>query len=153
VSFARAVAHVLAVEGGYVDNPADPGGATAYGISQRAYPNLDIRSVTPAQAAQIYNDDYWAPLEGDLLPDAVSFVLLDFAVNSGVRTAVEALQRAIGVTVDGKVGPETIAASRKPGTVTMLSVERLLYLTKLAGWPTFGRGWAKRVIDTALEAM
>lgn len=155
MSFARAVTHLLAEEGGYTNNPADPGGETAYGISKRAFPNLDISKLTEQQAIEIYSEKYWDPIHGDSLPDAVGFALLDFAVNSGVGEAIKALQRAIAVTVDGAMGPVTIAAvSRDPRAVVVgLSAERLLLLTKLQTWPVFGHGWAKRVIDTAIEAL
>lgn len=133
----------------------DPGGETKYGISKRAYPNVDIKALTQDEAAQIYSRDYWEPLHGDSLPDAVSFAMFDFAVNSGVGEAIRALQRALGLTVDGVLGPQTIAAAnRNPqAVVTGLSTERVLLLAKLQTWPTFGKGWTKRIIDTAIESV
>lgn len=153
MNFARAVAHVLKMEGGLIDHPSDPGGLTNYGISQRAYPQLDIRNLTQAQAAQIYHDDYWQKIKGDELPDEVAFVLLDYAVNSGVGGAIRGLQRAIGVTVDGAMGPETLRLSRiAVAVVPALATERIVALTKLPVWETFGKGWTSRVIQTAIEA-
>lgn len=153
MSFARAVSHVLKMEGGLVDNPSDPGGLTNYGISLRAYPHLDIRNLTQAQAAQIYHDDYWEKIHGDELPDEVSFALLDYAVNSGVGGAIRGLQRAIGAQVDGTMGADTIRLSRVAvAVVPALSTERILTLMKLPVWDAFGKGWTHRVIQTAIEA-
>src|SRR6202012_1283339 len=114
VSFARAGANVIKTEGCNVNNPLDPGGETAFGISKRAYPNLDIKNLTQQEATEIYSRDYWDPIRGDELPDSVSFALLDFAVNSGVATSIRCLQRAVNVSVDGVLGPQTIAACRNP---------------------------------------
>lgn len=155
MSFARAITHLLQVEGGYTNNPKDPGEETNRGISKRAYPNVDIRALTEQETVLLYSRDYWEPLHGDSLPDAVSFALLDFAVNSGVGEAIRALQRTLYLSVDGVMGPQTIAAAnRNPqAVVTGLSAERMLLLTKLEQWPTFGKGWTRRVIDTAIEAV
>lgn len=141
------------MEGGLVDNSQDPGGLTQWGISQRAYPHLDIRNLTQAQAAGIYHDDYWQKIHGDDLPDEVAFALLDYAVNSGVGGAIRGLQRAIGAQVDGAMGAETLRLSRIPvAVVPALSTERILMLMKLPIWGSFGKGWTHRVIQTAIEA-
>jgi lysozyme family protein len=153
MTFARAVAHVLKMEGGLVDNPTDPGGLTQYGISQRAYPQLDIRNLTQAQAAELYHSDYWEKIHGDELPDEVSFALLDYAVNSGVGGAIRGLQRAIGAQVDGTMGSQTLRLARVPtAVVPALSTERILMLAKLPTFEYFGKGWLARVISTAIEA-
>jgi lysozyme family protein len=153
MSFERAIANVLKNEGGLVENPSDPGGLTNFGISQRAYPNLDIRNLTIGQATQIYRTDYWGKIRGDELWEPLAFVLLDFAANSGVSEATKALQRALKVPVDGVMGPQTTsAAAGRSGIMTSVSVERIFFLTGLPAWRTFGRGWATRVINTAVEA-
>lgn len=152
MSFERAVANVLKNEGGFSDNPSDPGGMTRYGISQRAYPSLDIRNLTVEQATAIYQKDYWTAIHGDELPAAVSFALMDWAVNSGVQASIQGLQRALGLRVDGIMGPMTVAACSYPGVVTALSAERIYTLTGIKSWTTFGKGWTTRVINTAIEA-
>lgn len=163
MSFAKAVAHALKIEGGYVDNPLDPGGRTNRGITQHyldvariAHPDIalpaDVKDITDDIAAQLYHVNEWEWIQGDALPDAVAFVMFDFAVNSGPDEAIRCLQRATKIFIDGKLGPQTLAAAKKPGTVAALSVERLLYLAKLKAYPTFGHGWFMRVIDTALGA-
>jgi lysozyme family protein len=152
MSFERAVANVLKHEGGFSDNPNDAGGMTRYGISQHAYPKLDIKTLTLEQATGIYRTDYWAAIQGDELPAAVGFALLDWAVNSGVTASIQGLQRALKLPADGLMGPQTIAACSHPGVVTLLSVERIYTLTGLKAWTIFGKGWAARVIDTAVDA-
>lgn len=153
MSFERAVANVLKNEGGLIENPSDPGGLTNFGISQRAYPSLDIRNLTVEQATQIYRTDYWDKIRGDELWEPLAFVLLDFAANSGVSEATKALQRVLKVPVDGVMGPQTTrAAAGRSGIMTAVSVERIFFLTGLSAWHAFGRGWATRVINTAVEA-
>jgi len=154
-AFRKAVEIVLRHEGGLVDHPADPGGLTNFGISQRAYPGLDIRNLTREQAAAIYHRDYWLPVKGDELPPEVATVLFDMAVNMGVSRAVRLLQRSLNVPQDGLLGPRTIAACRDGGKrdlVANLTAERLLAYTGMRGFDTFGRGWTRRSILTALEA-
>jgi len=87
MSWAQALTFVLDREGGYVNNPADPGGETNYGISKRAYPNLDIRGMTPELAGTIYKNDYWMPAGCDALPPAMALIVFDTAVNCGVSRA------------------------------------------------------------------
>lgn len=98
--FAKALAFTLQREGGYVNDPDDPGGETNYGLSRRAYPDLDIRNLTLEQAALIYRRDYWeAPgfnRVADVSP-ALAERLFDLGVNCGTATAAKMLQRAINV--------------------------------------------------------
>lgn len=97
-------------EGGYVNDPADPGGETKFGISKRSYPALDIPNLTEDTAREIYFVDFWQPAGCDGMPQVVAEVVFDFAVTSSVRRSVRALQQAAGVTIDGDVGPKTLAA-------------------------------------------
>ena len=137
---------VFGFEGGYSDDPADPGGETRWGISKRAYPNVNIKALTREQAADIYARDYAKPFLG--LHPALGFQLFDFSVNAGVDKAVRALQIVLGVTVDGKLGPMTRAAVKDPVNVAIqLLAERLEFYTDIQGWARFGRGWAKRVAE------
>ena len=110
-SFEFAFAKVVSVEGGYVDDPKDPGGATKFGISQRSYPNVDIKNLTLDQAKAIYRADYWDAVSGDELPDPLSHLVFDAAVNQGVSPAQKMMQEALGVKVDGEIGTEQIALS------------------------------------------
>ena len=97
-------------EGGYVNDPKDPGGETKYGISKRSYPDVDIAALTLEQAQAIYLRDYWMRARCDELPPAIAFLVFDCAVNSGIGQAIRFLQRAVGVADDGLIGPMTIAA-------------------------------------------
>lgn len=146
--FTRAIERVLAHEGGFVDNPDDPGGKTRWGISQRAYPHLDIATLTRTQAIALYRRDAWTPIRGDALPEAVAFQVLDAAVNHGVLRAVGWLQQTLGVRVDGVVGPATRAAAADADPIALIFVynaARLEFYARLRTFPTFGRGWTRRI--------
>ena len=111
--FDPAVAKTLIREGGarFTDNPDDRGGATKYGISQRAYPNEDIANLTEDQARAIYKQDYWDRVSGDKLKSqAVAENVFDTAVNMGTTTATKLVQLTLDVGVDGKFGPDTLKA-------------------------------------------
>ncbi len=99
-------------EGGYADHPTDLGGPTNFGISQKSYPDLNIKKLTRNQAKDIYKRDYWDPLYGDRLPQDVARVAFDTAVNTGLSQSVKLLQRSVGVKPDGKLGPKTIKGIR-----------------------------------------
>jgi len=147
-AFTIAINRLLGNEGGYVANPNDPGGATNWGISQRSYPNLDIASLTRDQAISIYKSDFWDKIDGDSMPSGVGFQVLDFAVNSGISTALRALQRAVGVADDGDFGPVSLAAlkAQSPSdTIMKFLAERLIFMTGLSKWADFGKGWARRI--------
>lgn len=110
--FSKAIDFVLANEGGYVNNPADPGGETNFGISRRQYPALDIKDLTREEAVTIYERDYWK--FDDVASQRVATKVFDACVNMGPSQAVRLLQLALGgiqagpVIADGKFGPETI---------------------------------------------
>ena len=147
-AFDIAINRLLGNEGGYVNDPNDPGGETKWGISKRSYPNLDIANLTRDQAIAIYKADFWDKIDGDAMPQGVGFQSLDFAVNSGIQTALRALQRAIGVADDGVFGPVSLAALKAADpadTIMRLLAERLMFMTGLSGWASFGRGWARRI--------
>lgn len=138
----------IGFEGGYVNNPNDPGGETKYGISKKAYPDLDIKILTLEEAKEIYHRDYWLRCKCDFMPDALSIALFDFAVNSGTKRAIRYLQRALDVTIDGCIGNQTIAACNRLSTKCVLNKfidYRLEFLMGLKNWKYFGNGWGKRV--------
>ena len=154
-TFATAVAAVLKREGGYSNDPRDPGGETNYGISKRAYPDLDIRTLTTEQAIAIYRRDYWDAVRGDEMPRPVAWCLFDQAVNRGVVAAIKALQRALGAKPDGVLGPATMAVIKQADTyelVEHLQAEAVLAYAALPTFATYGRGWVRRAIGTAMEA-
>lgn len=142
--FDRVINH----EAGYVNNPKDPGGETNWGISKRSYPHLDIKTLSREDAAQIYYNDFWVPLKGDSMPSNVAFHVFDFAINSGIETAIRYYQRALGVADDGHFGPVSITASANisdTDQIMNLTAERLEYMTKLKNWPDASKGWARRI--------
>ena len=148
MTFDDAFTKLLGHEGGYVDHPEDPGGRTKYGISQRAYPGEDIKGMTLDRAKFLYRRDYWGPAGCDAVPDGVKFDLFDMAVNSGVRTAIRTLQRAVSETDDGVIGPRTLQAIQSmpaPRLVARFNGLRLEFMAGLPSWPAFGRGWARRI--------
>ncbi|RQP04838.1 MAG: hypothetical protein D1H97_16085 [Paracoccus sp. BP8] len=147
-NFDRCLAEVLRHEGGYVNDPHDPGGETNMGISKRSYPKEDIKGMTRARAAEIYRRDYWNPVRGDDLPAGLDLVAFDAAVNSGVSRGAKWLQTALGVSADGKIGPQTIAAAKAahPEAVIDRAVSaRLAWLRTLKTWSRYGKGWTSRV--------
>lgn len=142
--FDRLIGH----EGGYVNDPNDPGGETQWGISKRSYPHLNIRALTRDGAKPIYFVDFWQRVHADTLADGVAFQLMDFAVNSGIETAVRYLQRALGVADDGHFGTFSQAAAAQMSEsdlILRLNAERLDYMTRLSNWSNAGKGWARRI--------
>lgn len=135
-------------EGGYVNDPHDPGGETNWGISKRAYPNIDIKNLTREGAKAIYLMDFWYKINAYKLPNGIAFQLFDFAVNSGIKTAIKCLQRAIGVKCDGRWGPISRAAMNKTSETDIIMcfiAERLDFMTKLKNWPIASKGWIRRM--------
>lgn len=146
--FDTMIDRVLGHEGGYVNNPRDPGGETKFGIAKRSYSNVDIKNLTRDQAVEIYRADFWARVKGDQLPPAFVFQALDAAVNHGIGNAVRWMQRAAGVADDGMIGPVTIAAVGRAEVADLVlnfNAERLAFYAKLSTFDTFGRGWVNRV--------
>jgi lysozyme family protein len=155
MTFDEAFELLIGHEGGYVNNPADPGGETRFGVSKRSYPGEDIRNLTLARAKQIYLRDYWGPAGCDGVPAAVRFDLFDMAVNSGVRAAVKCLQGAAGCDQDGILGPKTLQAVGVFDGARLsarFNGARLAFMASLSTWPTFGRGWANRIASNLMKA-
>ena len=158
-NYAQALKQVLKYEGGKVDDPRDPGGRTAYGITQDTYdawrkkqnlPTVDVFTISQADVAAIYRQEYWDCIRGDDLPAGVDFAVFDFAVNSGVSRAAKTLQAVVGVTQDGVIGPATIQATK---TYVAMSVtnKRLAFMQSLSIWSTFGKGWSARIADVKAQ--
>lgn len=155
MNFDKAFERLIGHEGGYVNDPRDPGGETKFGISKRSYPAEDIKGLTLERAKAIYRRDFWGVAGCDAVPDAIKFDLFDMAVNSGPVTAIKTLQRSAGVTPDGLLGPITLQALNStpaPRLVARFNGNRLDFMTDLKTWPVFGKGWAKRVASNLKEA-
>ena len=135
-------------EGGYVNDAHDSGGETRWGISKKAYPEIDIKNLTKEQAKEIYRKDYWNRCKCDYLPDCLCMAVFDYAVNSGTIRAAKDFQLALGVSVDGVIGNQTIgAANRIPPkrVIEEISRRRLNFMMSLKGWKYYGNGWGARV--------
>ena len=158
MNFDQAFEKLIGHEGRYSNHPADKGGETMWGITEsvaRAHGYVGaMEDLTQWQAGAIYRASYWTPLKADQLPAEVRFDVFDGAVNSGVVQSAKWLQRALGVTVDGVVGPQTLgAAQRVPGGVLKCQYngQRLAFLADLSTWATFGKGWARRLAKNLME--
>lgn len=168
----KAIHHVLQMEGGYVNDPDDPGGETKYGISSAAYPNVDIKNLTKEKAREIYRRDWWEPLRLDDVHDTdMAAEILDTAVNMGPRPdeqdtdhpftwAVKFAQMALSalgyrVNIDGKIGPETVKnlnrvsyTDRDPLLKIMNGLQFMRYWKIQEENPEqakFMRGWMRRI--------
>lgn len=129
MDFDLAFDRLIGNEGGYTNGKGDPGGETNWGISKRAYPDIDIKSLTREAAKAIYKRDYWDKLPP--LDPNVAYHVFDFAVNSGVGVALHILSRETAGP------PETL--------ILRLCAARLEFMTTLRNWPQASRGWTKRV--------
>lgn len=160
-NYSTVIPLVLAHEGGYVNHPKDPGGATNKGVTQGTYdshrrrkglPKRSVRQITEAEVQEIYRTQYWDKVAGDELPAGVDYAVFDFAVNSGPSRAVKVLQRIVGAAVDGIIGDETIsktcaaAAADEEALIVEYCNRRLAFMKSLRTWSTFGKGWSRRVM-------
>jgi lysozyme family protein len=154
MNFDVAFAKLLGHEGEFSDHPDDPGGKTRYGITEAVARRVgyrgDMRELPLDLAKRIYKAEYWDSVRADEMPPAVRYVLFDAAVNSGVGQAARWLQNAAGVTPDGVIGPRTMAAVNAldaNGLKSRMLASRLRMMTNLSNWPSFSRGWARRIAD------
>ena len=166
--FERCLTEVLRHEGGYVDHPSDPGGATNMGITRKTLarwrkvspwtdlPKAAVVALKRDEAALIYRASYWNACEADAMPAGVDLALFDFAVNSGPDRAVRVLQAALGVAADGAVGPVTVGAVSAANPAKLINAicdRRLGFLGRLSSFATFGRGWTRRVAEIRAAAL
>ena len=150
-NFEQAFIDLLGHEGGYSNNPADPGRETNWGVTvavarENGYVG-SMKDMDASVAKTIYAKKYWLP-EFDQLAYPVAFQVFDAAVNSGVGQAVRWLQRSVGTADDGKLGPVTLQAQATIDPlklVLLFNSERLTFMTNLSTWSSFGKGWARRV--------
>ena len=147
--------HVVGLEGGYVNDPHDPGGQTKYGITRRDHPDLWLKGPpTLEQAHERYRTDYWDRAGCDRLPAPWDLLVFDAAINQGVYPAVATIQKALGLDADGRVGPLTIAACRSADKekVALALAYRALKYAQTNGFARYGLGWLKRTYLIAMES-
>lgn len=151
MTFDQAFDKLIGHEGGYSFHPADPGGETMWGITARVARangySGDMKALPRDRAKQIYQKLYWEEAKCPMLPDALRFDVFDAAVNSGVSQAARWLQEAVGSSVDGNIGPKTIEAADTADAYApaRFNGARLMFMTNLPTWASFGKGWARRV--------
>ena len=154
---------LLKHEGGFVNNPKDPGGMTNLGVTQRvwgqwvghAVDEKEMRALTPALVAPMYKQKYWDKVAGDSLPSGVDLAVFDCAVNSGPGRAAKILQRILGVKEDGAIGPKTLAKVVSLDSSKLIAEyrdARMSFLKSLPEWDYFGNGWSVRIDSVASEA-
>lgn len=156
---------ILVHEGGYVNHPKDPGGATNFGVIQRTYngyrrrkglPERSVRDITNAEVIDIYKSQYWDAVKGDMLPSGLDYVMYDCAINSGPARSAKFLQRRLGVKADGMIGNVTLGAlagvNDIESLIKNLCYDRWNWLKTLRTFSTFGRGWTRRVMGDVIGA-
>jgi len=154
---------MLKSEGGYVNNPADPGGMTNLGVTKATWENwvgresdeAEMRGLTPEKVEPLYKKKYFDAVRGDELPMGLDYLMFDFAVNAGAGRAIKTLQTAVGVTPDGGFGPMTMAAVQAVDPVELIerfSQAKEDFYRSLTTFATFGKGWLNRVADVKVKA-
>lgn len=152
MDFERAFDLLITHEGGFSNHPDDPGGATMYGVTEvvaraEGYTG-PMRDLSLDFAKQVYRKRFWDACRCDQMPDVIRYPLFDAAVNSGPSQAIKWLQVAVGVKADGVIGPITQqTVNVLPAQVTRQKMigNRLRFMTNLSNWPSFSKGWARRI--------
>jgi lysozyme family protein len=161
-NFPAALRLVLKHEGGFSKHPADPGGATMLGVTKKVWEAYtgetvtegEMKQLTPEDVGPLYKRGYWDKCRCDDLPSGLDYAVFDYAVNSGVMRASKVLQATLDVVTDGMIGPATIAAARASEKVIQRYCgERLRFLKALPHWPSFGKGWERRVREVQTKAL
>lgn len=167
-AFDRALKVILRHEGGFVNDPQDPGGMTNLGVTKNTWESwvghpvteADMRALTPGLVSLLYRKRYWDKLRCDELPPALALCVFDFGVNAGPARAARYLQRLAATPDDGEIGPKTIEAVKAwvagvgvAETVRQYQEARRGYYRQLSTFPRFGRGWLRRVDETESEAL
>lgn len=156
-AFQRGILFVLAHENEYYPDgtvrtehdPNDPGGTTRYGIDKASHPQLNIETLSLADAVSSYAAYEWIQARGGLLPERLAIAHFDDTVNIGVHYSAEMLQQAVGAAPDGQIGPKTLALAQAapPEAVEAILSAREAYYKRLRQFPRYGKGWLARVSD------
>ena len=159
IAFERVISH----EGGFTDNPKDPGNwtgnkvgsgklvGTKFGIAAGSNPNVNIKELSLEQAKAIYRKNYWEAGSCDLMPIGIDYLIFDLHVNHGISRGSKILQQAVGVVADGKIGSKTLLAVNKMNPrkiATEMAYHRMMFYTQISTFKTFGKGWTRRAIET-----
>ena len=166
-NFARALPLFLAHEGGFVNHPNDPGGATNKGVTIANFRKYvkpggtvaDLKKITNAQVATVFKRHYWDRVRADELPSGVDYTVGDFAINSGPSRAIKELQKVVGVVADGAMGSLTMEAINNADPIFIirnLNANRLAFMKRIRNgslWKTFGKGWQRRVDEVERKSL
>jgi hypothetical protein len=164
-NFGRCIDVILKWEGGYTNDPQDPGGATNWGITlnelkiwreNQSLTAVDVQNLKKDEAIEIFRSNYWNKMRCDDLPAGVDLVVFDFGVNAGISRSAKMLQLVVGANQDGSVGPATIAATNAQDPIAVvksMTEKRLAYYQSLPGWGHFGKGWSNRTNDVGQIAL
>jgi len=165
-NFEKCLEMLLVHEGGFVNHPDDPGGMTNLGVTKKVWEEWvghdvsekEMRNLTPTMVAPLYKRKYWDASRCDDFVSGLDYCVFDIAVNSGVGRAIKLLQQTVGATPDGGYGPITAALVKKAeqdpeNVITLLSARRLEFMQSLKAFPTFGKGWSRRVAEVKEKAL
>ena len=162
-NFDNCLSIILHHEGGYVNHPKDPGGITNKGVTKAVYDKWigrestvqEMKDLSESDVGPIYKNNYWDKLKCDDLPDGLDLCVFDFGVNAGPGRSAKYLQKVVGTTVDGGIGPNTLKAVNDhisdvglKETIRQFQEDRQGYYERLSTFDTFGRGWTRRVTET-----
>ena len=162
-NYNEALRAILKHEGGFVNHPKDPGGMTNLGVTKKvwekwvghAVDEKAMRALTPEVVGPMYKKKYWDAVKADDLPDGLDYLMFDFAINAGPSRAVKTLQKTIGATPDGAIGPKTMQALKdtdKYELVERFSTEKEAFYRSLPTFAVFGKGWLRRVAESKTYA-
>lgn len=167
-NFEACLLEVLKHEGGFVNHPKDPGGMTCLGVTKATYEDWIghpvtekiMRSLTVSHVRALYKVKYWDAVKADELPQGLDLCVFDFAVNAGPNRAVRYLQKMVGADADGQIGPKTLSlitqyvrGNGRDFAVMTYQDARRDYYKLLKTFPTFGKGWLRRVADVEKVAV
>ena len=153
---------VLKSEGGWVNNPNDPGGETNLGVTKRVWeeyvghPVESLKKLTKEDVAPLYEQKYWRPCYGEVLPRGLDFLCFSFGVNAGCGRSVKLLQQSLGLVSDGVIGPRVMQKLRESNIADVIkgfSESRREYYRALKQFPVFGKGWISRTDKEEQEAL
>jgi lysozyme family protein len=165
-NFEKCLEMLLVHEGGFVNHPEDPGGMTNLGVTKKVWEEWvghdvsekEMRNLTPLMVAPLYKRKYWDACRADDLISGLDYCVFDVSVNSGVGRAIKLLQQTVGATPDGGYGSITAAlvkeAEKDPiKLIEQFSAKRQEFLESLKAFPTFGKGWSRRVAEVKEKAL
>lgn len=163
-NFKHCLGLVLQSEGGFVNHPEDPGGMTNLGVTIKTWEDFTghqadektMLDLTPEKVAPLYEQKYWRPCYGEVLPRGLDFVVFSMGVNAGPGRSIKLLQSAVGCVPDGIIGPKTrelISNSNNATLISKFSEARREYYRSLKSFPIFGKGWLARVDKEEKEAL